>query len=79
MPDEVREAFVPVNDPKPEIKTALSDLALVAAYAKAKAIDSVCGGNFERLLEEARSYTGKLDIPQVQLVELPSVESHKKK
>ena len=79
LPDEVRQAFVPVNDPKPEIQTALSDIALVAAYAKAKGVKRVCGGNFERLLEEARSYTGKLDVPQVQQVELPSVGSRKKK
>jgi hypothetical protein len=71
LPDEVRQAFVPVNNPKPEIETVLSDIALVAAYAKAKGVKRVCGGNFERLLEEARSYTGKLDVPQVQQVEFP--------
>jgi hypothetical protein len=71
LPDEVRQAFVPVNDPKPETKALLSDIALVAAYAKAKGVKRVCGGNFERLLEEARSYTGKLDVPQVEQVELP--------
>ena len=79
LPDEVRQAFVPVNDPKPEIEKALSDIGLVAAYAKAKGVKRVCGGNFERLLKEARDYAGKLDVPQVQQVELPSVGSRKKK
>lgn len=71
LPDEVRQAFVPVNDPTPETKAVLSDIGLVAAYAKAKGVKRVCGGNFERLLEEARSYSGKLDVPRVQQVELP--------
>jgi hypothetical protein len=72
LPDEVRQAFVPVKNPNPEIKTALSEIGLVAAYAKAKGIESVCGGNFEGLLEEARAYSGKLDVSQVQQVELPT-------
>ena len=79
LPDEVRQAFVPVKDPNPETKAILSDIGLVAAYAKIKGVKRICGGNFDSLLEEARSYTGKLDVSQVQQVELPSVESRKKK
>ena len=55
LPDEVRQAFVPVENPNPETKAVLSDIALVAAYAKAKGVKKMCGGNFESLLEEARS------------------------